>query len=359
VTAGPPIHTSADDREKEMSRIRVVIPILLLCCALPLFAAGGEKREVEVGAYLGTNWPGDFSGLNPGSGTVYGVRGGYWFTPKWSVEGDYEWFSTNADSSGGNANMDLNSLRFDGLWNFRAQKKFRWFLMAGFGREYTKASDLSLDEKSWSYNYGGGARWYFGKKRKWGLRADARWISYKVGASVDQTQNPYEVTGGILFTIGGGEPKDSDGDGVVDSKDGCPNTPKGARVDSKGCPIDSDGDGVPDGIDKCASTPKGWKVDAAGCPIDTDGDKVADAVDKCPDTPKDVKVDTTGCPSEDEDGDGVWDGADLCPHTPKGAKVDRVGCPMDSDHDGVWDGIDQCPDTPPGTKVDDKGCPLP
>jgi OOP family OmpA-OmpF porin len=30
-------------------------------------------------------------------------------------------------------------------------------------------------------------------------------------------------------------PMDSDGDGVTDDKDACPNTPKGARVDEKGC----------------------------------------------------------------------------------------------------------------------------
>jgi outer membrane protein OmpA-like peptidoglycan-associated protein len=30
--------------------------------------------------------------------------------------------------------------------------------------------------------------------------------------------------------------KDSDGDSVVDSKDECPNTPKGYQVDTKGCP---------------------------------------------------------------------------------------------------------------------------
>lgn len=29
---------------------------------------------------------------------------------------------------------------------------------------------------------------------------------------------------------------DSDGDGIVDSKDKCPNTPKGYKVDTKGCP---------------------------------------------------------------------------------------------------------------------------
>ena len=63
------------------------------------------------------------------------------------------------------------------------------------------------------------------------------------------------------------EPKegDADGDGVPDSKDRCPNTPRGAVVDANGCPRDSDGDGVPDYKDNCPGTPRGAKVDARGC----------------------------------------------------------------------------------------------
>ena len=70
---------------------------------------------------------------------------------------------------------------------------------------------------------------------------------------------------------------DSDGDGVPDAFDRCPNTPAGVAVDRFGCPIqrepapvaliDSDHDGVPDAFDKCPNTPLGTKVDALGCPI--------------------------------------------------------------------------------------------
>lgn len=60
---------------------------------------------------------------------------------------------------------------------------------------------------------------------------------------------------------------DSDGDGVPDSRDECPGTPKGVAVTSFGCPKDSDGDGVPDYLDKCPGTPAGAKVDADGCEI--------------------------------------------------------------------------------------------
>jgi OOP family OmpA-OmpF porin len=67
-------------------------------------------------------------------------------------------------------------------------------------------------------------------------------------------------------------------------------------VDAVGCPADSDGDGVPDCIDKCPNTPKNCRpVDKNGCPPDADGDGVPDCLDKCPDTPKGVKVDENGC----------------------------------------------------------------
>jgi OOP family OmpA-OmpF porin len=88
---------------------------------------------------------------------------------------------------------------------------------------------------------------------------------------------------------------DSDGDGVYDHSDKCPNTPKGVKVDIKGCPLDSDGDGVYDYLDQCPNTPKGVKVDAKGCPLDTDGDGVYDYLDKCPGTPKGAIVDERGC----------------------------------------------------------------
>jgi hypothetical protein len=48
---------------------------------------------------------------------------------------------------------------------------------------------------------------------------------------------------------------DSDGDGVSDCFDRCPNTPGGVTTDSHGCPFDTDGDGVEDYKDKQLITP--------------------------------------------------------------------------------------------------------
>ncbi len=60
------------------------------------------------------------------------------------------------------------------------------------------------------------------------------------------------------------EQADSDGDGVKDFLDRCPDTPKGAKVDSHGCLIDSDNDGIPDIYDKEPHTKKGLLIDKDG-----------------------------------------------------------------------------------------------
>ncbi|MBT8089623.1 MAG: OmpA family protein [Gammaproteobacteria bacterium] len=119
--------------------------------------------------------------------------------------------------------------------------------------------------------------------------------------------------------------------------------------------VDSDGDGVADGMDRCPNTPAGTRVDAYGCELDSDGDGVKDSIDKCPGTPKGVSVNASGCPM-DSDGDGVSDDKDKCPNTVRGAKVGPDGCELDGDKDGVVDRLDECPNSAPGVQVDIKGC---
>jgi outer membrane protein OmpA-like peptidoglycan-associated protein len=161
---------------------------------------------------------------------------------------------------------------------------------------------------------------------------------------------------GVSLMLGSKAIPDSDGDGVLNNRDRCANTPAGAEVNGLGCPADNDGDGVANGIDRCPNTAVGATVDASGCTRDSDGDNIADGIDKCPDTPAGVLVDATGCP-KDSDGDSIADGLDRCSATPKGATVDALGCPGDEDADGVLDGLDRCPRTPIGATVNASGCP--
>ena len=141
----------------------------------------------------------------------------------------------------------------------------------------------------------------------------------------DMSDNLFSL--GLQLPFGRTAPKwvDSDGDGVADSSDNCPNTPAGAAVDAWGCELDSDGDGVKDSKDECPGTPRGVAVGANGCANDSDGDGVSDDKDQCPGTPAGQPVDANGC-ELDDDGDGVVNRLDKCPGTAKGVQVDIKGC---------------------------------
>jgi len=125
---------------------------------------------------------------------------------------------------------------------------------------------------------------------------------------------------------------DSDGDGVNDDKDECPDLPGLRSV--KGCP-DADRDGIRDADDLCpelAGLPT-----LSGCP-DQDEDGIADKDDNCPEV-KGVLA-YRGCPAIDRDKDGVADAEDLCPDM--SGQLRWKGCP-DSDSDGIPDNKDACP----------------
>ena len=66
-------------------------------------------------------------------------------------------------------------------------------------------------------------------------------------------------------------------------------------------------------------------------PRDSDGDGIPDDVDQCPNEPEDYDgfQDEDGCPDPDNDGDGIPDVDDLCPLDPEDFDgfQDEDGCP--------------------------------
>ena len=120
---------------------------------------------------------------------------------------------------------------------------------------------------------------------------------------------------GIIFRFGS---KDTDGDGIYDSKDDCPEV--AGLKEFNGCP-DSDGDKIIDSKDDCPQVP--GLAEFNGCP-DTDGDGIKDSSDSCP-REKGSKA-NRGCP--DTDGDGFIDKNDKCPRE-RGVAPD--GCPTISE----------------------------
>jgi OOP family OmpA-OmpF porin len=145
----------------------------------------------------------------------------------------------------------------------------------------------------------------------------------------DKIDNHFQTSLGLVIRFGG---KDTDGDGVYDKFDACPEV--AGLVEFKGCP-DADGDGIKDSDDACPND--AGLAAMNGCP-DSDGDGVADKDDMCPNA-KGTKA-NKGCP--DSDGDGVLDKDDKCSNV--AGPVANAGCPWpDTDGDGVLDKDDNCP----------------
>ena len=282
-------------------KIRTLVMVLLVVFVLTLSSAPAQitPGNVSISPYFG-GYTFD-SDLDLKTKPVYGLRLGYDVTRRWGLEVAADYVSTELKQGGDKVRSW--GYRLDGLYHFMPDNKLVPFVAAGVGGTTLHYPAGMNNETDWLFNYGAGVKYFFTSALA--LRADIRQLLVFDGGRSD-----FEYTIGLTFLFGGKKATaaaqapppaaaavlDSDGDGVPDDLDMCPDTPKGVKVDKNGCPPDSDGDGVPDYLDKCPDTPKGVMVDKDGCPLDTDRDGVPDYLDKCPDTPKGVKVDKDGCP---------------------------------------------------------------
>ncbi|KPA14856.1 repeat protein [Candidatus Magnetomorum sp. HK-1] len=299
---------------------------------------------------------------NVGDGPIYGLGLGYHLTPQLGAEfiaiyGQHNVsYWDDANQVVGFEESGSNLYHLNVHYYLMPKKIFVPYLNLGISKMDFE-SDAVEDDSNIRVNYGFGAKIFLNEIIA--LRGDLYHIF-----SLDDSSNQLACTVGMTFQLGAklAEKKkslkfDKDGDGVMDIRDECPQTPKNVIVNRAGCPKDSDMDGVYDNLDDCPNTPPLAIVDRAGCPKDSDQDGIYDHLDHCIHTPRNMDVDSKGCPS-DQDGDDVPDYQDTCPNTPDNATVDKNGCPIDQDADGVLDHVDQCPKTPSGTRVDEKGCKL-
>ncbi|MFC1505085.1 right-handed parallel beta-helix repeat-containing protein [Thermodesulfobacteriota bacterium] len=192
---------------------------------------------------------------------------------------------------------------------------------------------------------------------------------------------------------------DTDGDGICDNEDNCPDkiNPMQTDTDADGigdscdpCPfvidIDGDEDGVCDEIDNCPAIANSDQADQDGdgtgdaCD-DTDGDGLSDATDNCPEDSNPNQDDEDGdnvgdvcdaCPYDadnDADGDGICGDVDAFPLDPDNdidldqISVELDNCPFvsnadqtDTDADGMGDACDGCPEDELKTEPGACGC---
>jgi predicted MPP superfamily phosphohydrolase len=294
------------------------------------------------------------------NGVIYVVNGVAGATGKRRANAPHRAMEFMVDQVGGFMNFEVQGNRLDALfYDEDGQNLDRFTVFKDLPRKSTETKTLNyLDKLSIEAPWQGDFVWSTGDKTAKIVVSPKESSTF----TVRDVQNclSHQVQVNVVFP-------DTDGDGLRDDLDKCPNTIKGQKVDAQGCADaqkDTDGDGITDDLDKCPNTKKGQKVDAQGCADsqkDTDGDGITDDLDKCPNTVKGQKVDAQGCADaqKDTDGDGITDDLDKCPNTVKGQKVDAQGCAdaqKDTDGDGITDDLDKCPNTVKGQKVDAQGC---
>ena len=175
-------------------------------------------------------------------------------------------------------------------------------------------------------------------------------------------------------------PPDTDGDGIPDPVDNCPDIPNADQADGDGdgkgdaCEKDRDNDGIDDEDDNCPDTPNAAQGDADGdgqgdeCDDDIDNDGWSNDEDNCPyiANPDQSDMDGDGkgdvCDeSTDSDQDGVPDPVDNCPNIPNTDQADNDldgkgdVCDDDIDGDGIENTVDNCPDVHNPDQFDDDG----
>lgn len=246
---------------KKISTI-IGISALSLCCASTGMAGDEKGLSLFGGA---THYLFGENDLSDTSGGVLGL--GYRFSERWGIEGSYiDLGETELDLiGGGDIDFDIKGYRADLMYYFNETSGQVLPYLAFGGGQFDVDPDfpgLSDDDQSF-FNIGAGFKKYFTEQLA--FRGDLRAIR-----NTSESNTDLAVMVGLDYFFGSRgkkpeAPRDSDGDGVYDDRDQCPNTPAGVAVDSVGCPLDSDGDGVYDYKDKCPGTPAGARVDADGC----------------------------------------------------------------------------------------------
>ncbi len=282
------------------------------------------------------------------------VDNGYVLKPRFGLA----YVSVDESSAQGGVS-GLVQIDGEGVYEIESNYLLTPYLAAGIGYEYVMDSRPGFDSQF--YVDGAiGLRYPLQN----GINLVSEFKAFRMLDSDSQQDAEFVFYVGVGLPFGAPvTPRDTDGDGVYDYADMCPNTPAGIEVDLRGCKIeqrttnamaqiDSDHDTVPDSIDICPNTPPGVGVNDRGCPVRA---AVSAHAFNAPEPPVlEAKAVTpvisapvsttetviTEAPKEvvlDSDHDGIEDINDQCPNTPRGFTVNSIGCEVKKTLDVKFD----------------------
>ena len=187
-------------------------------------------------------------------------------------------------TSGGDTQITRGA--FNGVYTFEETNSIIPFAKMGMGIENI-SNENSNNQTGFFVDAGAGLKVPF--TQNWALKLEAIYMAKIASNNAGNADSNLMGLIGLTYSFGAQKtqevPKvveiveevviiekptvDSDGDGVYDRLDKCPNTPSGSTVDANGCKVslDDDHDGVENSVDKCPNTPEGTAVNANGCPV--------------------------------------------------------------------------------------------
>ena len=259
---------------------KLLTGLTLLAAAIPTVNA----EEVDSGFYIFPSIGYFFldSDRDADDAPAVTFAAGYQFNNRFATEAAYGIFSSESEITG--KDIDGSYYHIDGLYHLSDSNTLTPFIVAGIGNMDLDTEGSENDDET-SYNAGLGVK--HDLTNQLSIRTEARMFYGNDSNNKDTLLNV-----GLVYLFGGSSSSnngevtskyDSDGDGVMDSDDQCPNTATGASIDSKGCVAE-------------VATPASVVAPAAVvAPIDSDADGIVDSADKCPETPAEAKVDENGC----------------------------------------------------------------
>jgi len=228
-----------------MSKFNKILPAIVLSTSL--FSQTGLADAGQFYIAPGLQWMefDDFSGFGEDTGYFIGL--GYDFTDRLSAE--ISTFDLDPELSGGSS-VDVDNYKLDFLYDLNGgDRRVNTFVISGLGNmNYQGENDTVWDlgaginvklNESWSWRTAVRNYMYFGR---------------------DHEDSDVGIDTALVYRFGGNK-RARPAAAAAPAPAAAPSAPAAPVV------ADADRDGVPDSRDRCPDTPRTYAVDADGCPI--------------------------------------------------------------------------------------------
>lgn len=197
----------------------------------------------------------DGTGFNNDLGYYFGF--GYDLTDRISAELSTFDLDPESEAAGGRE-MDIDHYKLDLIYNLDLQLgMFDTFVVGGVG-----SSDLRMEEDS-LWDIGGGIKYQINDNWTW--RTAIRSYQY---FNRDHEDNDWGIDTSFVYRFGGNNSRPASSPAPAPaSRPAAAAAPERAPAPAPATSPDADRDGVPDSRDNCPDTPRNYAVDEDGCPI--------------------------------------------------------------------------------------------